>query len=233
MRYPKLVLAVLLTALTLTTTAALPAAAKSGSNDRDNKPEVSAAPRQQIKINSDGKVQLDGMKVTAVSPVAAGSIPLTVTTTATWGSTVFTWTIKTSNSTKFVSRPRADAASGDIRVGNLLSVQGTLDTTVSQPTVNASWIKNWTNSPKPQTFEGTLKSVAGTTKPTSLVVTVGSADHTVNLTAETAVLNHWWSWANLADFVAGHKLQIFGTLTAGSSPLGVINATVIRNLSLR
>ena len=301
--------------LTLAATLAIPAFANNVKNTSNS---ALALPRQQVRIWNEGQVQLDSVKVTAVSPAVSNTaLPATITATATWGSTVFTWSIKTSTKTKFVRLPQTSAAEPAVSVGDILSVKGTLDTSQTAPTVNASWIRNWNSvlinkttfrgtiteldtaakrfilvdsglrpvrapitvqasdnttikrgnneinfndllngepvsvtgmfnsatailqateitvkAPKPQVWNGVLKSIAGTTKPTNLVVTVNGTDHIVNVATDTAVLNYWWNFANLTDFAVGNRLQIFGTLLPNMGPLPVIAATVIRNLSL-
>ncbi len=300
MRHAKLWLATLLVGLTLATTIALPAAASNGSKKEKEREYVGSA--QQVTITNQGKVQLDGVKVTAISSP-------NLTATSTWGSTVLTWSIKTSADTKFVRRFSGGSSLGEISVGDLVSVKGSLDSSATQLTVNASWVKDWSiqqenstfrgtiqsidagaqhlvmntergnitvqvngttkvqrgdatisfsalvigetitasglynnlsltltaskikaKAPERRTYEGTLKSLAGTVKPTSLVFTAGAIDYTAMLAADTAVLNSWWERANLTDFVVGHSLRVFGALRPGTT---TIDATVIRNTSLR
>lgn len=308
-----------LATLTFVASLALPALA---TNDKNRSADrTGAIPRQQVRVWGDGQVQLDGMKVTAISPaVSATALPASITATATWGSTVFTWVIKTSSSTKFLRLPQTSSGEPSVSVGDMLSVKGTLDITQTAPTVNASWIQDWNilpihkaryrgtitelntvaksfmlidpipnphrpvhapitvqasdstvikrgdgeidfnnllngeaasvsgsfnsatstllateitvKAPKPQVWNGILKSIAGTVKPTNLVATINGLDHTVNVNTNTAVLNYWWYLADLADFAVGHRLQIFGTLLPNVSPMPVITATVVRNLSL-
>lgn len=76
-------------------------------------------------------------------------------------------------------------------------------------------------------YEGTLKSIAGTALPTSLVITVGGVDYTVYVSEKTTVLNKARAATSLTRFVVGDNIRLNGTLR--KTNLSEIDATVIRD----
>lgn len=314
MRHTKLILPTLLAAFTLITMLAGPTLASNEGKDNDkkfvtsdqnkDKDNDSVGSNRKITISNKGQVELEGVKVTSINtPV--------ITVTSTWGSAVFTWNVKTSDSTKYTRRYSGISTLSEVSVGDLLSVRGTLDTSTSQPTVNATWVKDWSiqtnstfrgtiesidaaakrmviskestrvtvqasattevrrgstninfadlvvgesvsatglynnlsttlqatkitaNQPKRQVFEGKLNSLSGTTKPTSLVLTSGSQDYTVQLATDTSVLNYRWLRVNLTDFATNNSLQVYGAIRPSTGPGTIIDATIVRNMSIR
>lgn len=77
-------------------------------------------------------------------------------------------------------------------------------------------------------FEGgRLKSVPGAAAPTSMVVTFGKFDYTVNIAEDTSVVNKRWERASLGDFRAGDHIRVYGVAEGIT-----IDATVVRNVDL-
>ena len=101
-------------------------------------------------------------------------------------------TVQASDTTQ-VRRGTVTIAFADLAVGETISASGLYNNL--SLVLQASKIT--AKQPERRTFTGTLKSLAGTTKPTSLVLTVGDTDYTVQLAADTSVLNALWIRANL------------------------------------
>lgn len=81
-----------------------------------------------------------------------------------------------------------------------------------------------------RTFEGTLKTLSGTTTlPTTMVITVDTKDFTVNIPAGISILGKNWLTMPLASFVVGDKVRVYGAVQASNT--SVIDASVVRNAS--
>ncbi len=87
----------------------------------------------------------------------------------------------------------------------------------------------------PRNFEGTLKQISSPTVPSTLVVTVGGIDYTVNVNEKTLVQKKNKSIGQLARFVAGDSVRFYGSMREEEKILRdalVIDVEVLRNLSL-
>lgn len=79
-----------------------------------------------------------------------------------------------------------------------------------------------------RTFEGTLKSMSATTSlPTTLVMTVGSADFTVNIPLGISVIGKNWLALPLSAFVVGDKVRVYGAVQPANT--SVIDASIVRD----
>jgi hypothetical protein len=81
----------------------------------------------------------------------------------------------------------------------------------------------------PRNFQGTLKSIAGTALPTSMVITVGTADYTVYLPTNTIVLNNLKAAASISRFVAGDAIRFYGAIR--QTNFTEVDAEVVRDTS--
>ena len=82
-----------------------------------------------------------------------------------------------------------------------------------------------------RTFEGTLKSIASTTAPTTFVLTLnGNADYTVNVPTGISIINKLWAATPLSGLHVGDKLRVYGAIEAAHTT--TIDATVIRDISI-
>ena len=79
-------------------------------------------------------------------------------------------------------------------------------------------------------FQGSLKSIAATTLPTTLTVTVENKDYTVLLDEKTELMNKARGKALLQRFVAGDSIRIYGAIE--QTNLSNIKAEIVRNISL-
>ncbi len=78
-------------------------------------------------------------------------------------------------------------------------------------------------------FEGTLKSVSGTTLPTQLIVSVGGTEYTVFLPAKGIVLSKSKSATSLKRFAEGDKVRFYGAIR--ETNLSEVDAEVVRDLN--
>ena len=115
----------------------------------------------------------------------------------------------------------------DIAIGATVSVTGVLNTQTN--VLTATQVKINVPNPPKTTVQGTVKSIASTTIPTTFVLTVGGIDYKVRVAADTSVLNVFWLRANLSAFQVGNIVRVYGTVNADAT----IDATVIRNISIR
>jgi hypothetical protein len=110
----------------------------------------------------------------------------------------------------------------DLRVNDKVTVKGVLNRTNNTVTAKSITAK----AAEPRIFEGKVKSVASTTLPTTMVVTVGNTDHTVRVAADTSLLNRFWLRLGISGIAAGDTVRIYGSESADGS----IDATVIRDV---
>ncbi len=180
----------------------------------------------EVQIGESGRVLVRGATVTGVS----GN---TITATTVWGSASVTWTVNASNA-QFVDRGGRNAGLADISVGDTVSFNGSLNTSASAFSVNATTVKNWSKDRKVlerHTFEGKLQSIASTTLPTNFVLKVGDTNFTVNVAVGTPILKNNWSNTTLAQFAVGNTVRVYGSVQASSTT--TIDAVVVRNASLK
>lgn len=76
-------------------------------------------------------------------------------------------------------------------------------------------------------FEGKVKVAPTTTPPTSFTADIGNTEVTVNVDANTSVLNRLWERISLTAFQVGHKIRIYGAREENT-----IEATVVRDTDL-
>lgn len=305
MRYNKFVLFTAIAALALTAVLTRPALANESNNEARLKRFEHAGSSQSLSISSKGVVEVNGVKIASING-------LVLTVNSNWGSTEFTWKIKVLDNAKFIRRYSEKSTLAELSVGDFISVRGTLDTNASQPTVNATWIKDWSiqtynstfrgtiesintdagrmvvatnntkitifasdttkvkrgntiikfsdlvlgekvttyglynnqnvslqatsivaNQPKKQVFNGMLKTLSDVNKPTSLVMTIGAQDYRVYIAADTSILNSRWLRTTLNNFTADNALQVYGSVRPVMNSETSIDATIVRNLSLK
>ncbi len=118
-----------------------------------------------------------------------------------------------------------ELAAGD----KILSASGTYD--YPSNTLTATAVEVFQNKAifAPKNFQGTLKSISGTTLPTTLIITVDGTDYTAYLSASTGVLNNAKKPAKLVRFAAGDTVRIYGATR--ESNLSEIDAEVLRDLN--
>lgn len=178
----------------------------------------------EVHINDNGTTLVRGAKVTAVS----GN---TISATTGWGNTVIAWTVITDGNTQFTRRFGGKGSVAETLVNHIISFQGPLATGGTGLTVNAKVVKNWSTekveSAQSRVFEGTLKSLAATAAPTTMVVRVGDVDYTVNVPANISILNNLWLMTSLTNFHVGDHIRLYGVVSGAT-----INASVVRDTSI-
>ena len=78
-------------------------------------------------------------------------------------------------------------------------------------------------------FQGTLKSISGTTLPAVLTIGVGDTNYTVYLSAGAEVLNSRRKPASLTRFVVGDEVRFYGAIRPTN--LSEIDASTLRDLN--
>ncbi|CAN5189111.1 hypothetical protein BH09PAT1_BH09PAT1_8360 [soil metagenome] len=115
------------------------------------------------------------------------------------------------------------AVFNDITVGSKVKVEGIYDSQLLQVTAEA--VKIYVPEVARTITEGTIKSIAAT----SMVVTAGDKDYTVNLTSGTSVLNASWLKRELTAFHVGDQIRVYGSVNMTTL---TIDATVVRDTTL-
>jgi hypothetical protein len=138
-----------------------------------------------------------------------------------------TTTVSVTGTTTIQKGVRTIPFSEIVKGDEITSTHGTYNYTTR--TLAASLITVYQNPALFQTklYEGTLKSIAGTTFPTSLVVSVGGTDYTVFLSEKTIIYNRARDITSLTRFVVGDSIRLNGKLR--QTNLTEIDATVVRD----
>ncbi len=119
---------------------------------------------------------------------------------------------------------------GELAVGDkILSASGNFD--YSTKTFTASDVEVYQDKSvfKAQNFQGTLKSLSGTTLPMSALISVGKNDYTVYFAAGTSVMSKNKTATTLQRFTIGDTARFYGSVRPTN--LQEIDADLIRNLN--
>ena len=92
------------------------------------------APMREVHIANSGLTLLRGATVISIS---RDSIRVALA----WGSANFTWTVETGYNTKFLTSKGAKETIEDIRVGDVITVTGTLKSSGAEPVVEADFVR--------------------------------------------------------------------------------------------
>lgn len=107
----------------------------------------------EVHISDDGKVTVQGAEVIQI----AGT---TFYTRVTVLGSMIRFVIKTDNNTALSRRFGGDISSADIRVGDFLSIEGTLEATYNSLSVKAQTVKDWSIEKETNRFSGTVVSIS-------------------------------------------------------------------------
>jgi len=140
-----------------------------------------------------------------------------------------TTTVKISPSTTIQKGVRtiviSDISSGD----KVLSASGTYDYTTNTFTAVSIEIFQDKKMFIPRNFQGTLKSISGTTLPTTLTVEVGATDYIVYIAEGSDIWNIRRKPASLSRFVVGDTVRFYGGIR--TTNLTEIDAEIVRDLN--
>ncbi len=182
-----------------------------------------------LEIGNDGSVVMRGATVSSIS----GN---TVYVNSVLGSATLTWTVTLDGNTKLEARNGRTIQLGDIAAGDKVTVKGvmlsgsslSLRATLVRDITKASQTTPVVNNGSKQTFQGRLVSVASNGLPTSVVVTIGNTNTTVNLGATTILLNNAWGVIPMTTFQVGDTVRVFGYIPSGTNQ---ITCLVLRTTS--
>jgi len=213
--------------------APIAASANSG-NDNDNRGmgmgrnEVkNNIPGLEVQIGNKGNVLVRGAKVTGVS----GSVISAVTA---WGSTNLAWSVKVASSTKFVRSEDKTIALSNIVVGDTVSFNGTLDTSVSGLSVNASLIKDWSASASASNHANSLNGIvtAIDSALSSFTLAVAGIGAVAVQTSSTTSFTEDGKAATFGALSLGDTLKVSGLLNAASTTLSAISVSISDKLKI-
>lgn len=121
-------------------------------------------------------------------------------------------------------------AVGELAVGDkVLSASGAYDYAAKTFTAESMEVYQDKSVFKAQNFQGTLKSISGTTLPVTAVVTVGKNDYTVYLPASAKVMSKNKAATTLQRYTVGDTVRFYGGIRQIN--LQEIDAEILRNLS--
>ena len=134
-------------------------------------------------------------------------------------------TVNTSAATTY-KKGDATGSFADIVVGGTVTATGLYNNQAK--TVDASKITVKVVAPQAMTKEGTVKSIAGTTAPTTFVLTANGTDYTVKVATTTSILTNNWLTSSLTSIAVNHNVRVYGVVNADNT----IDATVVRDTNL-
>src|SRR3989344_67787 len=108
----------------------------------------------------------------------------------------------------------------DILVGSKVTAQGLLNTQTN--VLEAEKVKVHLSGAVRTTLEGKIKTLPGATAPTTMMITAGRIDYTVNISVDTSVLNALWLRLPLASMRVCDGIRVYGTVNANAT----VDATV-------
>ena len=118
-----------------------------------------------------------------------------------------------------------DISSGD----KILSAPGAYDYTSNTFTASSIEVFQEKNIFKERNFQGTLKSISGTSIPAVLTVAIGDTNYTVYLGVGAEVWNSRKKPSSLTRFVVGDTVRFYGAIRPTN--LEEIDASILRDLN--
>jgi hypothetical protein len=172
----------------------------------------------EVHIMNNGKVLVRGAKVTGIS----GNTVIAMTA---WGSVNLNWSVVTGGATEFVRKNGGTSSVSEISVGDFISFQGTLDTTMASPlTVAASVVKDWSIQKMNASLTGTVQSV-NTAAMSFVLSSNGRGNVTVMVTPTTNIMKGD-ALATLADVTVGSTVAASGVWDAVANTLAAVSVKV-------
>ncbi len=119
---------------------------------------------------------------------------------------------------------------GELQKGDrILSASGIYDYASKTFTASSISVYQETSIFIKKNFEGVLKSVSGTTLPTTLTVAVGSVTYTVYLPADASVMKANRATTSLARYQIGDTVRFFGAIR--KTDLNAVDAVLVRDIN--
>lgn len=119
----------------------------------------------------------------------------------------------------------------EIQIGDkIINASGTFDRASKILETNSATVFLEMTQFGKRNFQGTLKSLTGTTLPMTAIITVDGKDYNVEFSTDTAIMNKARESAPLARFIAGDTVRFYGAIQESNT--GMIKANLLRNLSL-
>lgn len=136
----------------------------------------------------------------------------------------------TANGYTTITKGVRSIALGELAVGDKVSaVTGVYDYETKTLAATSFTVYQDPSVFKARTFEGTLKSLSGTTLPITATVTVGKSDYLMYVSDKATVTNKAKVPVALTRFTVGDKVSLYGSIR--QTNLFEVDATTIRNLS--
>lgn len=156
----------------------------------------------EVHITERGNVLVRGAKVTAIS----GN---TISASTAWGGASMAWNVVTDGNTQFIRRAGGKSSISEISVGDFVSFQGALQTSVTSPfTVQAKIVRDWSIQKQNATFSGTVQSVDSVSQ-SFVLSSENRGNVTVFVSTSTKVEKGGVSGV-FSDIVAGVKATVSG-----------------------
>ena len=119
---------------------------------------------------------------------------------------------------------------GDISSGDrILSVSGSYDYPKNAFSATSMEVYQDKTMFTARNFQGTLKSISGTTLPATLAVEVGDTNYTVSVAADSSVLRNNRKPTTLSRFVVGDTVRFYGAIR--ETNFEEIDAEIVRDLN--
>src|SRR3989344_3753840 len=138
-------------------------------------------------------------------------------------------TVYATSSAKVTKGARTLTVGEIVQGDRVLSASGTYDYTTHVLNASAVELHQDQSVFAAKNFQGTLKSLSGTTLPASLTVAVGDTTYTVYLSAKDSVMSKNRTPVSLTRFVAGDTGRFYGSVR--KTDLKELDAIILRDLN--
>ncbi len=138
-------------------------------------------------------------------------------------------TVNTLGLTQITKGVRTISFSEILKGDNVTSVKGAFD--YGTYTISATNVVVYQDKKifVPRNFQGTLKSISGSSLPATLSVDIDGKDYTVYLSGKTTLINKARSSISLSRFVIGDILRFYGAVR--QTDLSSIDAEILRDMN--
>ncbi len=166
----------------------------------------------EVRIENSGKVSVRGARITSL----AGNV---LQASVKWGSVNLNWTVVADQNTEIVRRFDEKSSFSEFSVGDLVSFNGMLDTSVASPfTVKARQIKDWSLMRDNNGFVGIVQSV-NVGAQTFVLRTDQGRDITIHVNSLTKIVKDNNETTSFAMIAVNAKVTVKGMMNTATNTL--------------
>ncbi len=166
----------------------------------------------QISIAGNGQTMIKNARVESIS---GNSLTISIA----WGATSLEWRVETSGSTTFYPRMESHEVLKLIKVGDIVSITGTLDVVEAKPTILASVLRDLSLENNAAEVAGTILEVDPQGE--SITVDTEAGPLTIVVGAQT-IITRGGNPIGLSQLVRGEQIVIHGSLNSITSTMRAV-----------